>query len=78
MYAGAHNCPMWIPGESLDFDHDYQETGENTTTIGHFYEKLLKLADNMNTKTAKEIATERNKFMQIYLEQFYAEWEGKK
>lgn len=25
-YSGAHNTPMWIPGENLDFSHDYEET----------------------------------------------------
>lgn len=77
-YSWAHNVPMWVPGENLDFSHDYQETGKNTSIIRHFYEKLLKLAENMNTNTAREIAEERSKFMHIYLEQFFAEWDGKK
>jgi uncharacterized protein len=25
-YSGAHSAPMWIPGENLDFLHDYEET----------------------------------------------------
>jgi HD superfamily phosphodiesterase len=32
----------------------------------------------MNTNTAQEIAQERNKFMQLYLEQFFAEWSNNK
>jgi len=47
-------------------------------SINHFYEKLLLLKDKMNTNTGKRIAVERHKFMEQYLDQFYAEWDGKK
>lgn len=50
----------------------------NAPTINHFYEKLLLLKDRMNTKTGKRIAAERHVFMETFLQQFYAEWEGKK
>ena len=46
--------------------------------INHFYEKLLKLRSLMNTDTARDIAEDRHVFMENYLEQFYAEWDGKK
>ena len=52
--------------------------GSNAPTINHFYEKLLLLKDRMNTETGKRIAAERHVFMETFLQQFYAEWEGKK
>lgn len=53
---------------------DYKK--ERTTSINHFYEKLLFLKDLMHTKTAKRIAEERHKFMSEFLEKFFKEWEG--
>ncbi|MBU2938145.1 HD domain-containing protein [Lacinutrix sp. C3R15] len=50
----------------------------NAPTINHFYEKLLLLKDKMHTKTGKRIAQERHHYMEGFLEQFYAEWNGEK
>jgi uncharacterized protein len=45
----------------------------NSTSINHFYEKLLILKDLMNTKIGKEIALERHQFLEYFLERFFTE-----
>lgn len=70
-FSGNHNLPMHIPDNILQVDY-----GIAKTTINHFYEKLLKLKELMNTNTAKEIAEHRHQYMEKYLEEFYLEWDG--
>ncbi len=51
-----------------------QYRNEKSTAINHFHEKLFKLKELMNTNIAKEIARERHRFMELFLEQFHSEW----
>ena len=56
---------------------DYRQN-HNSTSINHFYEKLLLLKDMMNTETAKKKAEHRQAVMEDYLEEFMSEWEGER
>jgi uncharacterized protein len=69
---------MYNP-EVLPNRNQSKEACKNSTapTINHFYEKLLLLKDLMNTQTGKLMAAQRHQFMELYLEQFFAEWKGK-
>ncbi len=78
-YGGSRSRPMHVPGQDFleDMDADTYYSHENTT-INHFYEKLLLLKDMMNTPTARDMAEGRHRFMESFLEEFYAEWEGQR
>lgn len=52
--------------------------GRTTTSLNHFYEKLFRVKEKLNTKTAIAIAKKRDEFMHDYEQQFLAEWDGKK
>jgi uncharacterized protein len=78
-YGGFKNRPLFDPAirPNLNMTKEEYKTS-NAPTINHFYEKLLLLKEKMNTKTAKRIAEKRHRFMEDYLEQFYAEWDGER
>ena len=78
-YGGFKNRSLYNPDIAPNLHMSKEEyKNSETPTINHFYEKLLLLKDKMNTKTGKEIATERHRFMESFLSQFYAEWDGEK
>lgn len=78
-YGGFKNRELHNPEVKPNLNMD-KETYKSTVspTINHFYEKLLLLKDRMHTETAREIAEGRHRFMEQYLAQFFAEWEGER
>lgn len=77
-YGGKKGRTIHDPTLKPIFHKSFEEykTG-SMTSINHFYEKLLLLKGRMNTKTAKNIAENRHKFMKEFLERFFKEWKGK-
>ena len=74
-YGGNKNRVIYDPNiKPMNFTSLEDVKSENNHTINHFYEKLLKLKDLMNTKSAKEIAEKRHKYMEEFLNEFYSEW----
>jgi len=74
-YGGSKNILMYNSHiKPKNFQNLDEVKNLDNHTINHFYEKLLKLKDLINTDTAKQIAEERHRFMEIYLDEFYYEW----
>lgn len=44
------------------------------TSLQHFYDKLLKLKELMNTQTGRKMAEERHRFLEEFLAEFHKEW----
>ena len=78
-YGGFKNRTLFDPAILPNMTMSKEEyKASSSPTINHFYEKLLLLKEKMNTKTGRRIAIARHNFMEQYLEQFYAEWDGKR
>ena len=76
-YGGFKNRPLYNPAIAPNTKMTKEEYKKNEApTINHFYEKLLLLKDKMNTEKGKQIAQQRHRYMEGFLAQFYAEWEG--
>lgn len=76
-YGGKKGQPIYDPAINVREEMSLEEYRKGkSTSIHHFYEKLLKLKDLLNTDTAKNMAEKRHQMMEQYLEQFYLEWDG--
>jgi uncharacterized protein len=76
-YGGFKNRAIYNPDIAPDLNMTKEEYKKSTApTINHFYEKLLLLKDKMNTETGMKLAQQRHEYMELFLEQFYKEWNG--
>ncbi len=77
-YGGYKKRELYNPNIKPKKHKSFKEyQNSNSSTINHFYEKLLLLKDLMSTKTAREIAKTRHKYLTDFLERFLKEWERK-
>lgn len=73
-YGGSKGSPFYDETRPLSNQELNEENyKKNSSVINHFYEKLLKLKDLMNTEQGKKEAKIRTTFMENFLKQFYKE-----
>lgn len=74
-YGGSRGSEIYNPEQDpRNYISAEEYTGSDSSTINHFYEKLLKLKDMMNTVSGKKLAEQRHSYMEGFLEQFFIEW----
>jgi len=71
-YGGAMGRPLWDPEEEPG---EFQYGVVSRSTLHHFYEKLLRLKDIMNTDLGRKLAAERHAYMEEFVARFKREWE---
>jgi len=72
-FGGAHDIGLW-EGRPFEEASVYKQTERPPSTIQHFYDKLLRLPDEMETLTGKNLAVQRGNYMTAYVRQFMEEW----
>lgn len=76
-YGGFKNRSLYNPDIAPNLSMSKEEyKNSQSPTLNHFYEKLMLLKDRMNTESGKRIAALRHDYMQGFLDQFLAEWNG--
>ncbi|GAA5042923.1 HD domain-containing protein [Nocardia callitridis] len=71
MYGGASSAELWDPTAELQ---ETYKSGPTTSVIAHFYEKLLRLPNEMLTNTGKHLAEKRTAYLIDFLRRFHQEW----
>lgn len=79
-YGGSRGRKIYDPDikPRIGMSKEEYKKDLNSTSINHFYEKLLLLKDMMNTTAGKKLAEHRQAVMQEFLNEFLAEWKGEK
>lgn len=67
----AMHDPASVPRENMT-EEEYRKG--NSTTVGHFYEKLFKLKELMNTPSARREAERRDRIMHEFIDELMDEW----
>ena len=73
-YATLNNQVFYDDTIPLERFNGYEEKLKDVSNIHFLNNKLIKLGDNMNTKTAKNIALERVKFVEDFIKEYIKEW----
>ncbi|PYX77398.1 MAG: phosphohydrolase [Acidobacteria bacterium] len=71
-FGGAHGRPIWNPEPGTP-----SQTPYGTSSIHHFYDKLLQLPNDMYTEPGRRLAARRVGFVEQFLRVFYLEWEAR-
>jgi uncharacterized protein len=69
--GGSENRTLYCPDDP--FWKSNRELNDKEWTLDHFQTKLLKLKKSMYTKTARELADDRAKFMELFILQLQKE-----
>ncbi len=74
-YGILYGEPIYNPDVAL-YQNEYEECSDDASTIHHINNKLLRLGEYMNTKTAKHIAEDKTNFLKDFINRYISEYKG--
>ncbi len=74
-FAGMHAMPLWAP---VSAGYIPGQSGEPHTAVHEFYVKLQHVRDRLYTRSGRQIADARHRFMVAFFEQLNAEVGGQR
>ena len=77
-YGGSRGRKIYDPEikPKMGMNKEEYRNNQDSTSINHFYEKLLLLKEMMNTTEGRKLAEHRQAVMQEFLNEFMLEWEN--
>ena len=76
-FSGSHACPIFVPNifpeKHFDISQYKNVNRKENTAINHFFDKLLRLKNIMQTKEGKKEAIKRHEIMIKFLKDFFEE-----
>ncbi|WP_245897287.1 HD domain-containing protein [Hymenobacter nivis] len=76
-YGGHKGRPLHDPAVPPVAHASFESYKQSTApTLNHFYEKLLHLHERLQTPAARILAAGRQAYMEAFVAQFLAEWDG--
>lgn len=77
-YGGSRGRPLHVPSIGTRKNLNEDAIINSDSSLQHFYEKLLRVKNHMNTETGKRLAAHRHKIIEEFLAEFLAEWDGER
>ncbi|MGN6188971.1 MAG: HD domain-containing protein [Conexibacter sp.] len=73
MFGGRLGEPLWAEGVTPETTY---RSGMSSSVLHHFFEKLLRVRDDMLTATGRQLADDRHDYMLTFLGRLQAEWDA--
>lgn len=73
MFGGKLREPLWVAGVAPEATY---RSGPTSSVLHHFFEKLLRVRDDMLTATGRSLAEARHEYMLSFLTRLQSEWDA--